>query len=170
MTRLSPRRSCHVAVLLIPAAMFLTACPARFPLSITAISAAPDPVVGKVVTLEIEIMSTEAENDLTLQVKPPDAVRLIDGDLAWHGSLRAGQALTHKVSLCVLYEGDWRIYVGAYSLLPDGETKYADSETIHFISTGQSGQAVPGPQYTIIQGSPIPVLTPSPESAPATCS
>ena len=170
MTRGTPRRLCRVAVPLIAAAIFLTACPAAFPLSIAAVSAAPDPVVGKVVTLEIEIVSTEDEDDLTLQIKPPDAVRLIDGDLAWHGSLRAGQAVTHKVSLCVLYEGDWRIYVGAYSLLPDGQTKYADSETIHFISTGQTGRAVPGSEYSIIQGSPIPVLTPSPVPAPASCS
>jgi len=170
MIRLTPRRSCRVAVLLIPAAMFLTACPASFPLTITHVSATPDPVVGAVVTLEVEFQSTEDEDNVTLQIKPPDGVRLIDGDLAWHGSLRAGKALTHKVSLCVLYEGDWRIYVGAYSLLPGGETKYADSETIHFISTGQSGQAVLGPQYTFIQGSPIPVLTPSPVPAPATCS
>src|SRR4030042_653747 len=86
MTRGTPRRSCRVAVPLIAAAIFLTACPAAFPLSITAVSAAPDPVVGKVVTLEIEIVSTEDEDDLTLQIRPPDAVRLIDGDLAWHGS------------------------------------------------------------------------------------
>src|SRR3990172_12443482 len=72
MIRLTPRRSCRVAVLLIPAAMFLTACPASFPLTITHVSATPDPVVGAVVTLEVEFQSTEDEDNVTLQIKPPD--------------------------------------------------------------------------------------------------
>jgi hypothetical protein len=148
----------------------LSACtPASFPLKITDVSARPDPVVGKVVTLEVEIQSSEDEDDVTLQIVPPDAVRLIAGALSWHGSLRAGEPVQHSVSLCVLYPGDWRIYVGAYSLVSD-ETKYADSDTIHFISTSEAGQAVPGYAYSFSQDPPVPLPSPTQLTTPATCS
>jgi hypothetical protein len=148
----------------------LSACtPASFPLKITDVTAKPDPVVGKVITLEVEIQSSEDEEDVILQIVPPDAVQLMDGDLTWHGSLRAGEPVQHGVSLCVLYPGDWRIYVGAYSMIGD-ETKYADSDTVHFISTSEAGQAVPGYAYSFSQDPPVPLPSPTPLATPATCS
>ena len=154
---------------LVSLAALLTACPPKLPLAITDVSATPDPIVGRVVTLEVEVQSTRDEADVTILIQLPEAVRLIDGDLTWHGSLRAGKPYRHKVSLCALYGGDWRIHATTYSRFAPDDT-YGDSETIHFISTSDSGQAVPGPQYRIIQSSPIPSFTPPPVPTPATCS
>ena len=158
-----------LAIPYIVIAGLLTACPPKFPLQITAIAAAPDPVVGQVVTLEVEVRSTRDEADVTILIQPPEGVLLIDGDLEWHGSLRAGDAYRHTVSLCAIYPGDWAIHATASSRFGPDDT-YGDSETIHFISTSETGEAVPGSQYRIIQGSPVPVLTPSPVPTPATCS
>jgi hypothetical protein len=146
----------------------LIACPATFPLTITDISASPDPIVGKVVTLEVEIQSTEDEADVTSLIQLPEAIRLIDGDLTWHGSLRARERYTHKVSVCALYEGDWRIGATTYSRFAPDDT-YGDYQTIHFISTSHTGQAIPGSRYTIVQGTRTVVLTPPPVPTPATC-
>ena len=169
---MSPRPPKHprpLPHLLVSAATLLAACtPVSFPLNITDLSARPDPVVGKTVTLDIEIRSSQDEDEVILEIQPPDGVRLIEGDLTWHGSLAANEPLKHSVSLCVLYPGDWRIYIGAYSL-ENGDTKYADADTIHFISEQGTGQAVPGREYTITQDTPAPV--PSPTSPPpAPCS
>jgi hypothetical protein len=169
-TRLPHTYLARVAMPAILAAALLTACPPSFPLKITRVSASPDPVVGRIVTLQVEITSTQEEDDVTINIHPPEGILLIDGDLLWHGSLRAGETATHSVSLCATLEGDWGIFVIARSALPGDETKYVDVESIHFISGLTRGQAIPGSQYTIVQGSPIPVLTPSPIPAPATCS
>jgi len=99
----------------------LAACtPARFPLEITALSVSPEPVVGQVVTLRVEIESTSDEEDVTILIQTPEAVRLMDGTLTWHGSLRAHEPQVHRVSVCVLIEGDWRIGVTAFSRFPGG--------------------------------------------------
>jgi hypothetical protein len=54
----------------------------------------------------------------------------------------------------VLQEGDWRIHATAYSRFPAGD-QYGDSETIHLISSRDSGMAVPGPAYRIAQEDPL---------------
>jgi hypothetical protein len=71
--------------------------------------------------------------------------------------------------LCVLYPGDWEVYVRTYSLY-QGATMSVDTDTIHFISTYQTGRAVPGSTYTLAQGTPAPVPSPTPVTTPASCS
>ena len=154
----------------VAAILLLTACsiPPSFPLKITDLSAAPDPIVGKVVQLSVEVESSRDEEDVTILIQPPEAIELTSGDLTWNGPLRAGEPFTHTVSLCTLYEGDWRIHVTVFSRFGPDDT-YGDSETMHFISTMQSGQAVPGSAYRIDQPSPFPPPTPTPVAAPADC-
>ena len=131
----------------VAAILLLTACsiPPSFPLKITDLSAAPDPIVGKVVQLSVEVESSRDEEDVTILIQLPEAIELTSGDLTWNGSLRAGEPFTHEVSLCVLYEGDWRIDVTAFSRFGPGDTE-GDYDTIHFISTAQSGRARPAYQ------------------------
>jgi len=157
--------------LFLSAFLLLTACsvPPSFPLKITDLSATPDPIVGKVVVLSVEVESSKDEEDVTILIQPPEAIQLIDGDLTWNGSLQAGKPFTYRVSLCTLYEGDWRIHVSVFSRFGPDDT-YGDSETMHFISTKQSGEAVPGYAYTIDQPSPFPPPTTTPVAAPADCS
>jgi hypothetical protein len=166
------RHSIHhllVAASLAALAIVLTACPATFPLSITRVSASGDPIVGKVVDLEVDIRSTSDEADVAILIQLPESVRLVDGDLSWHGLLLAGETYRHEVSLCVLYEGDWRIDVNAVSRFPEGDS-YGDYQTMHFISSSDTGEAIPGSKYTIIQHIPTNLPTPSPVPTPATCS
>ena len=97
----------------------LSACtPASFPLKITDVSAKPDPVVGKVVTLEVEIQSSEDEQDVILQIVPPDAVRLIAGALSWHGSLRPRHTGQHNTPLVVSVIGRRREDKGPINKVP----------------------------------------------------
>jgi hypothetical protein len=152
------------------ALLALSGCvPPSFPLKIRALSASPDPIVGKVVVLSAEVASTRDEKDVTLLIQLPEGIRLMDGDLTWTGSLRTGELFIHRVSLCTLYEGDWRIHATVFSRFGPDDT-YGDSETIHFISTRQSGQAVPGYAYRIDQASPFSPPTPTPVPSPAACS
>jgi len=157
-------------VLLVAAAFLVGTCtPASFPLKITDLSASPDPVVGRIVNLEVETESSRDEADVTILIQLPEGVRLIDGELTWRGSLVAGEPYRHRASLCVLYEGDWRVDVTASSRLGPDDVE-GDYKTIHLISTSEKGEAIPGQKYRIIQGSPAPFQTPSPVPTPATCS
>jgi hypothetical protein len=150
----------------------LAACtPARFPLEITALSVSPEPVVGQVVTVRVEIESTSDEDDVTVLIQIPKAVRLMDGTPTWHGSLRAGEPQVHLLSVCVLIEGDWRIDVTVSSRFPDGDT-YGDYNTLHLISSADSGLGVPGHEYRATV--PATRLPPSPSPrhptpVPGTC-
>lgn len=145
----------------------LSACtPPRFPLKVTALSVMPDPVVGQTVTLRVEIVSTKDEPDTTIKIQLPEAVKLMDGDLIWRGSLKANQPQTHEVSVCVLYEGDWRISVTAYSRLSEDST-YGDTDSLHLVSTTTTGHAIPGSEYRYIQPpGGVPPSTPLPETPP----
>jgi hypothetical protein len=160
------RKPLHLAAFLLLAACSI---PPSFPLKITDVSASPDPVVGKVVELSVEVESSRDEEDVTILIQPPEAIQLVDGDLTWNGSLQSGEPFTHRVSLCTLYEGDWRIHVTVFSRFGPDDT-YGDSETMHFISTHQSGEAIPGYAYRIDQPSPFPAPTAKPVAAPADCS
>jgi hypothetical protein len=164
-----PKHSSALSILLVSGATFLTACTAAsFPLKVSNVSASPDPAVGRIVTLSVEIQSRVDEHDVTLQIHLPNGVKLIAGDLVWYGQLSAREPYEHTVSLCALYPGDWRIYIRTYSLA-DGKTISIDTDTIHFISEQRTGQAVPGREYTIIQDTPAPVPSPT-TPAPAPCS
>jgi hypothetical protein len=171
------RRALPLAILLslMGVLTLLSACsPQTFPLKITGISASPEPVIGQVVTVHVEIKSTEDEPDTTIRVYLPRGVKLVGGtepyggEAVWQGSLTANQPQSFDVQVCVLYEGNWRIYVDTFSRLSPDST-YGDGETIHLISAANSGQAVPGWEYhytyTPTEGPLIP-STPLPEIPP----
>jgi len=149
--------------------LFLNACtPSIAPLQITDISISPDPIIGQTATLHIEVMSKYDEPDAAIIVDLPPGVKLMDGELLWEGSLTANQPQTHELSLCVLYEGDWRLNIETYSIFPENGS-YEDSETLHLITTGDTVRVVPGGAYRITQppgGMPL-FPTSVPETPPA---
>jgi hypothetical protein len=163
----SRHRTCLLAVL----ALALGACNgARIPLQITNVSSTPDPIVGQTVSLKVEVASTVDEDFVTLQIYLPEGVRLVNGDLAWRGSLIANVPMTHQVEVCTLLEGDWAVVIIASSTRLDGDNYY-DSETIHFISTIQSGKAIPGREYRpTVPPAGFGPSTPFPTPYPGTCS
>ena len=160
----------HAVSICVCAALFLSACtPPGFPLKIRGISVSPEPIIGQVATLHVEVMSTDDEPDATILIELPEGVKLVDGDLMWQGTLTANQPLTHEVSICVLYEGDWRLRIVAHSQLSE-DSSYQDAESLHIQSTTESARAILGSDYRITQppgGFDIP--TPLPETPPAVC-
>ena len=150
------------------ALLWLSACGPQAPLQITDLSVDGEPLIGEVVTLHIEVKSMFDEPDAAIIVDLPPGVKLMDGELLWEGSLRANQPQTHELSLCVLYEGDWRLNIETYSILSENSS-YEDSETLHLITTGDTVRVVPGGAYRITQPPEGMVLFPPslPETPPA---
>jgi hypothetical protein len=124
----------------------------RFPLEISGLTVDPQPAVGRVVELTVEIRSSQEEADVTILIQLPQQVELTDGDLIWRGSLPANVPSTHSVRLRVLAEGDWRIDVTAFSRFSDGDS-YADYETLHLVSQARTGQALTADVYRVRQPS-----------------
>ena len=59
--------------------LVLSACTqTEFPIRLTNITVTPDPVVGQVVTLHVEAVSTKDELDATILVDLPDGVKLVE--------------------------------------------------------------------------------------------
>ena len=146
----------------------LTACTSpQGPLEITDISVSPDPVIGQTATLHVEIMSRRDEPDTTILIDLPPGVKLMKGDLTWKGSLTANQPQSYEVAICVLYEGDWRLNIETYSLIPPN-SGYEDSETFHLITTANTVRVIPGGEYRITQPPEGMVVfpTPLPETPP----
>ena len=132
------------------ALFLLSACGPQAPIQITDLSVDGEPWVGEVVTLHIEVKSMFDETDTTIEVRLPKGVKLIEGDLSWQGSLTANQVQAHELSLCVLYEGDWRILVRSRSQHSE-TSSYTNSETMHLITSAESARAVPGWEYRYTQ-------------------
>jgi hypothetical protein len=124
----------------------------RFPLEISGLTVDPQPAVGRVVELTVEIRSSQEEADVTVLIQLPQQVELTDGDLIWRGSLRAHVPCTHSVRLRVLTEGDWRIDVNAISRFPAGDS-YGDYETLHLVSQARTGEALTADVYRVRQPS-----------------
>lgn len=149
--------------------VLLSACsPPKFPLRIVDASISPDPVIGQTATLHVEVMSTKDEPDTTIQIDLPPGIKLMTGELLWEGSLTANQSQSHEIAICVLYEGDWRLNIETYSLIPPN-SGYEDSETLHLITTADTVRIVPGGAYRITQppGGMVAFPTPLPETPPA---
>jgi hypothetical protein len=110
----------------------------------------PDPIVGEIVTLHIEVMSGEDEDDVTIGALLPDAINLVDGELEWHGSLKANQPQAHKMSICVLRPGEnWRIYLGVSSKLSE-TSSIGDGDTLNIESTIDSAVVIPSKDYRVV--------------------
>lgn len=122
----------------------------QFPLQITRVTVGPEPKVGQPATLRVEFSSYENEADVRLIIQLPPGIKQMGGSLEWQGSLVANQLQTHEVPICVLYEGDWEIYVGAGSQKSAGSS-YGDSKFYYIRSTASSAQVIPGDEYHIPQ-------------------
>ena len=144
----------------------LTACESK-PLEVTDISVHPDPVIGQTATLRVEIMSINDEKDVTINITLPDGVKLMSGELEWKGSLIANQPQAHELELCILYEGDWNLYISTYSTIQSND-RYGDAEILHLIASGNTVKVIPGEKYHVIQPSEKMVLSTSlPVTPPA---
>lgn len=146
-----PHRVWLLALLLAVLWLLVGGCtPPTAPLRITDISVTPDPIIGQTATLRVEVMSKYDEPNAAIIIDLPPGVKLMDGDLLWEGSLKANQPKTHEISICVLYEGDWRLWIAAQSQIAENSF-YGDTETLHLITTGDTVRVVPGGAYRITQ-------------------
>jgi hypothetical protein len=136
------------------------------PLTIATVSASPEPVVGQVVTLHIEIMSDSDEPDAAIYVRLPEGVKLVAGDATWKGSLAAKQPRAHEISICVLYPGEWPIRINAQTRGEYGS--YNDAEVLSLVSSAESGQILSGLDYhyTVPPEGELP-STPLPDTPPS---
>ncbi|MCI0527675.1 MAG: hypothetical protein L0Y56_09555, partial [Nitrospira sp.] len=129
---------------------FLSACStSRPPLRVTDISVTPEPLIGQVATLHIEVTSPNDEADVRLYINLPPGVQLVSGDLTWQGPLTANQPQAHEVSICTLYEGE--LHIGAYvsSHETEEDLRYPqDGDILTLNVTKDSVQILSSNEYT----------------------
>ena len=135
----------------------LSACdPANVPLQFTSVSVSPEPIVGQIVTLDVQIMSIQDESQVTFTLKTLEQdgnkLQLVFGEPEWTGLLTANQPQSFQFSICVWQAGSWPIRIRAVLRLPDGNDWHA-LETIHLESSSDSGQLIRGQDMMMIVGS-----------------
>ncbi|MBK6645081.1 MAG: hypothetical protein IPG44_04900 [Anaerolineales bacterium] len=145
--------------------VLISCSPSGLPLNITSVKVFPEPVVGQIVTLEVEIMATDDEPYVKFSVDTREdlgnKVHLIGGDTIWQGSLTANQAQKLQVQVCVIVEGSWPVEFSVTTVSSDSSkaTESAadgwsgsDVETIHLESSLESGKLIRGSAYTFDPG------------------
>lgn len=115
------------------AAFFLASC-TRLPLEITKATISPKPIVGQVVTLQVQLVSTNNESNVEVTLNLPDEVEIISEDKKWTGSLLANKTQSLNFDLRVAAEGEWPISVNVTSILSE-TSSYGDSKILYVISS-----------------------------------
>ncbi len=163
-----------VANLVLFIGLILSACnPADQPLQITSVKVFPRPIVGRIVTLEIEIMSADDEADVKFTMDTLEyagnKIHLVSGATSWQGSLVANQPQRFQVKVCVIEEGSWPVELYVVSYLPENNV-WSDAETIHLESSLYWGKVIPGSAYTFDQEEYATRSTPRPITVSLECS
>ena len=150
--------------------LWLSACtPPRFPIELTALSISPEPIVGRVATLHVEAKSDRNEPDARIEITLPAEINLVKGSLTWKGALIANRPQVHELSICVLREGDWKIFIVPISQLSPSSS-YGDMETLNIRSTVRSARVIPGSKYRApIWQSGFQTPTPAPVTVSPEC-
>ena len=163
------RRLCVGTVLrlatLMPLLVALSACRRNgpFPIWISGLSVSPKPTIGQIVTLTVEVESTKDEPNVEVAISLPEGIQLIEGDLTWHETLKANQPANHQVTICTLYDGNWRIFATVVSYRPEGY-QYSDLEVLRVDTIRETAtlevritvESAPGPLPTQAPKPPTP--------------
>jgi len=116
----------------------------------------PDPIVGEIVTLTLEILSPKesGEGIFTLyhneeinflEIAPEWQVPAEDRgteSLEWHGQVTAGEPPVNEFTFCVTKPGNWGIQIEAGVV-----GKGFGENSLHIISTAESAQVIPSSEY-----------------------
>ncbi len=153
--------------------LLLSGCPPTLPIEITKVTVKPAPLIGEVVTVRFEFMSTEDEPDTHLEIDLQEGVKLVSGSLTWQGSLTANQVQSHEIDICTQYEGTWRVRGSVWSVLgPDNS--YTDVNGVFLEVSENAARVLSAEEYeTDFKGKPGEVgssrMTPLPELATPVC-
>ena len=104
---------------LVIVAIFLGSCSnkPRSPLEVQA-SIFPEPLVGREVTLQIEMLAQGRELPNTLlTVELSEGIELVAGELTWQGDLPKDEVVPFNLTIKVREAGEWTIYAYAFSSL-----------------------------------------------------
>lgn len=84
-------------------------------LKFNAVTITPEPLVGKVVTLRLELVASRDVPDATILITLPEEIALVTGAATWQVPLVAGQPTVQEVTLRVLKPSHTLLFVQVYS-------------------------------------------------------
>lgn len=126
---------------LLSVSLILTSC--RIPeFQIKNVTVYPEPVVGQVVDLHVEITSMREKDLVKLKLEVPPTIHVVSGDTTWQGAMAANQIQSLDVSLCVIQEGSFPMTVYMSSWSSGGIGTGGNSEIIGIHSTINSGELI----------------------------
>jgi hypothetical protein len=156
-----PRMSHRVRIgaLCLALAVLLNACSqARMPIYFTKITVSPDPAVGQIVNLHIEVTSKYDEPEVTFTVdfleQYNNRVNYLSGTTRWVGPMAVGETKAFDLTICVWEEGDWPIEI--YAKRTAGGDAYQVGEQIFLESRVDRGKLLRFPEFAANRITPTP--------------
>ncbi|VAW33782.1 hypothetical protein MNBD_CHLOROFLEXI01-1173 [hydrothermal vent metagenome] len=153
----------------------------------------PEPIVGEIVTLRIEVVSEKFSGDGEINIQMLGEINFVAGSpewqktlvthetstgsqtleiFVWRGHIEANEPQIQEVSICVTQPGEWGISLNAGTTGLDGGGGDVDGTRLHIISTADSAQVIPSSDYKGPQRSfsSTPLPTPMPVTVSVECS
>jgi hypothetical protein len=125
-------------------------------------SISPEPIVGQVVVLHIELSTKTYAPNTTLTVTLYDGIELVNGDLTWLGDLSVDQPVTIDTTIRVIKEGEWPINIYAFSSnKPESEVGFGTHKILYLNSSLSSANVIEDIART---STPVPAIQHAPES------
>ena len=132
-------------------ALMASSINSQYPVYFRNIYVSPQPVVGQISKLYVEIASKQDESEVDFKVdfleKYGNKIHLISGITDWHGDLSANQPKIFVMEICVTQEGIWPVHLAVGAV----ERPIMSSETIHIDSTLESSILIRSRNYTYSQ-------------------
>ncbi|GAB4579959.1 MAG: hypothetical protein Fur0022_26980 [Anaerolineales bacterium] len=135
----------------------LTACnPTAIPIKVET-SISPEPIVGEIVNLHIEVESKGQPAPYTVMTTTLSAgVELVEGNLIWEGALAANQPSAQDLKIRVIQEGEWFVSTYAFSSVTPGSREgFGDVQTLLIQSSKGEATVM---DWEDREKTPIPVI------------
>ncbi|HNB52008.1 MAG TPA: hypothetical protein PK530_08705 [Anaerolineales bacterium] len=144
-----------IGIILFLILLCLTACLA-IPIKVET-SISPEPKVGEIVNLHIEVESKGQPAPYTVMTTTlSPGVELVEGNLIWEGELAADQPFTQDLKIRVIQEGEWFVSTYAFgSKSPDYRIGYGDVQTLLIQSSKDEATVI---NWEDREKTPIPAI------------
>ena len=127
------------------------------PVIIKEFSISHAPVLGEPADLTLTVLTRDDMPDSTVRIMLPEGAAVIDGNLEWHGDLKAGVPVTLSAKIVFKKTGNWRIY-GGYWQWVGKENSWGVFHSIYLI-IGVNNSSFGQPPEPSDESRPIPPTT-----------
>jgi hypothetical protein len=118
------------------------------PLHIRDIRVSPQPVIGKSITMlvEVENRNNQDYDNIVFELLPSSGILLLEGQTSQIIAMKQGERKTLSIPICVTQEGEQKIHLWV-SIPISEQSRMTDGDLLRITIYGQHSYAVPSRDY-----------------------